>query len=325
MRQALAALHLFNKDKHYLIKDGKIQIIDEYTGRLMADRSWERGLHQLIEIKEGCDVTKRKETKARISYQRFFRRYLKLAGMTGTAREVAGELWSIYRLRVVSIPTNRPLRRQYLPDRIYPSEDKKWDAVLKRVTELHRQDRPVLVGTRSVEASEHLNGLMTKAGLPHRVLNARQDKEEADIIAEAGQEGRITVATNMAGRGTDIRLGEGVAQKGGLHVMATEKHEARRIDRQLFGWCGRQGDPGTNEAFVSLEDELIRAYISRALGKVAALNVRKGDGFRARWIGKVLFGRAQRTAERLHARMRRDLLRIDEQLSDSLAFTGKLE
>jgi preprotein translocase subunit SecA len=325
VRQALVALHLFSRDKHYLVKDGKIQIIDEYTGRLMADRSWERGLHQLVEIKEGCEVTQRKETKAKISYQRFFRRYLRLAGMTGTAREVAGELRSIYRLKVVTIPTHRPTRRQLLPDRIYSRADQKWEAVLKRVSDIHRQGRPVLIGTRSVETSEHLSGLMTRAGLPHRVLNARQDKEEAEIIAEAGQEGRITVATNMAGRGTDIRLGAGIAQKEGLHVMATERHEAGRIDRQLFGRCGRQGDPGTSEAWVSLEDELISAYVGRTIRWAAAVALRKGDGFAARWIGKVLFEMAQRHAERLHARMRRDLLRVDEQVSESLAFTGKTE
>jgi preprotein translocase subunit SecA len=271
VRQALVALHLFSRDKHYLIKDGKIQIIDEYTGRLMADRSWERGLHQLIEVKEGCEVTIRKDTRARISYQRFFRRYLRLAGMTGTAREVAGELWSIYRMRVVTIPTNRPMRREYLPDRIHPTAEQRWEAVVKTVSDMHKKGRPVLVGTRSVEASEHLSGLMEQAHLPHKVLNARQDKEEAEIIALAGQRGRITVATNMAGRGTDIRLGPGVAEVGGLHVIATERHEARRIDRQLFGRCGRQGDLGTSEATVSLEDDLITVYIGRALRLLAAI------------------------------------------------------
>jgi preprotein translocase subunit SecA len=325
VRQALVALHLFSKDKHYLIKDGKIQIIDEYTGRLMADRSWERGLHQLIEIKEGCEVTKRKETRARISYQRFFRRYLRLAGMTGTAREVAGELWSIYRLRVVSIPTNRPLMREYLPDRIFATADEKWRTVVKRVSEMHQKARPVLVGTRSVEASEHLSGLMVEAGLPHRVLNARQDKEEADIIAQAGQEGRITVATNMAGRGTDIRLGPRVAEMGGLYVLATERHEARRIDRQLFGRCGRQGDPGSNEAVVSLEDELVTVYTNKLFRWGTAATLKKPGHSMARWIGKALFRRAQRRAERLHARMRHDLLRMDEQMGESLAFTGKME
>ena len=325
VRQALVALHLFGKDKHYLIKDGKIQIIDEYTGRLMADRSWERGLHQLIEVKEGCEVTRHKETRARISYQRFFRRYLGLAGMTGTAREVAGELWSIYRMRVATIPTNRPMKREYLPDCVYATTEQRWEAVVKTVSDMHKKGRPVLVGTRSVEASEHLSGLMEKAHLPHSVLNARQDKEEADIIAQAGQPGRITLATNMAGRGTDIRLGTGVAQLGGLHVIATERHEARRIDRQLFGRCGRQGDPGTSEAIISLEDELITVYIGRALRWLAAVTVRRPGSFVARWIGKVLFGRAQQAAERLQARMRHDLLKMDEQIGESLAFTGRPE
>ncbi|TET76135.1 MAG: prepilin peptidase, partial [Dehalococcoidia bacterium] len=325
VRQALVALHLFAKDKHYLIKDDKIQIIDEYTGRLMADRSWERGLHQLIEVKEGCEVTRHKETRARISYQRFFRRYLGLAGMTGTAREVAGELWSIYRMRVATIPTNRPMKREYLPDCVYATTEQRWEAVVKTVSDMHKKGRPVLVGTRSVEASEHLSGLMEKADLPHSVLNARQDKEEADIIAQAGQSGRITLATNMAGRGTDIRLGTGVAQLGGLHVIATERHEARRIDRQLFGRCGRQGDPGTSEAIISLEDELITVYIGRALRWLAAVTVRAPGSFVARWIGNVLFGRAQQAAERLHARMRHDLLKMDEQIGESLAFTGRPE
>jgi preprotein translocase subunit SecA len=325
VRQALVALHLFNRDKHYLIKEGKIQIIDEYTGRLMADRSWERGLHQLIEVKEDCEVTRRKDTRARISYQRFFRRYLRLAGMTGTAREVAGELWSIYRMRVVTIPTNRSMKRQYLPDLVYSSTEKRWEAVVKTVSEMHKKGRPVLAGTRSVEASEHLSGLLEEAHLPHRVLNARQDKEEAEIIAQAGQQGRITVATNMAGRGTDIRLGPGVADLGGLYVIATERHEARRIDRQLFGRCGRQGDPGNCEAIVSLEDDVITVYIGRMLRWVAATVLRRPGSVAARWTGRILFRRAQKAAERLHARMRHDLLKMDEQISESLAFTGRPE
>jgi preprotein translocase subunit SecA len=325
IRQALAALHLFNKDKQYLIKDGKIQIIDEYTGRLMADRSWERGLHQLIEVKEGCDVTARKDTKARISYQRFFRRYLGLAGMTGTAREVSGELWSIYRLRVVTIPTHRPMKRRGLPDRVFRNADIKWKTVVQTVAEMHDLGRPVLVGTRSVEASEHLSDLMQEAHLPHRVLNARQDKEEADIVSEAGQPGRITVATNMAGRGTDIRLGPGVAEMGGLHVMATERHESRRIDRQLFGRCGRQGDPGTNEALVSLEDELVTSYLGKLFQWTAAAVLKMPGALSGRWIGWVLLRKAQRTAERLHARARHDLLKMDEQVGESLAFSGKME
>ncbi len=325
VKQALVALYLFMKDKQYLIKEGKVQIIDEYTGRLMPDRSWEQGLHQLIEIKEECEVTSRKETKARISYQRFFRRYLRLAGMTGTAREVAGELWSIYRLRVVSIPTNRSLIRKYLPDKIYPTASLKWEAVVKTIRELHDHGRPVLVGTRSVAASEHLSCLLSKAGLPHRVLNARQDKEEADIVAQAGRHGCITVATNMAGRGTDIRLADGVAKLGGLHVIATERHEAGRIDRQLFGRCGRQGDPGTCEAYVSMEDELATVYVSKPVRSLTRSVLSGEGGGMGRLAGEALFGWAQHSAERLHARMRQQLLRMDEHLGTALAFSGRPE
>ncbi len=325
VRQALVALYLFFRDKHYLVKDGKVQIIDEYTGRLMPDRSWERGLHQLIEIKEGCEMTRQKETQARISYQRFFRRYLHLAGMTGTAREVAGELWSIYRLRVVTIPTNRPLKRYYLADKIYSKADQRWKAVVERISEMNRLGRPVLIGTRSVASSEHLSELLSQAQLPHRVLNARQDKEEAEIIALAGQKGMITVATNMAGRGTDIRLGDGVAQLGGLHVIATERHEARRIDRQLFGRCGRQGDPGTCEAIVSLEDELIESYVRKPLKWLAKLALKDQHSLIGQWVGRFLFWVAQKRSESLYSKMRYQLLKLDEQLSDALAFSGRPE
>jgi len=325
VRQALVALYLFDLDKHYLIKDGKVQIIDEYTGRVMADRSWERGLHQLIEVKEDCDITPRKETRARISYQRFFRRYLGLAGMTGTAQEVAGELWSIYRLRVVTIPTNRPLQRTFLPDRILLNAECKWESIVATIAAAHQKGRPVLVGTRSVEASEHLSRLLAEANLAHSVLNARQDQEEAEIIMRAGEQGRNTVATNMAGRGTDIKLGPGVADQGGLHVIATERHDARRIDRQLFGRCGRQGDPGSAEVIISLEDELVEVYIGKALRWTAAVLLRFPGGPVGRLFGKFLFRRAQRKAERLHGRMRHDLLKMDEQISDSLAFSGRSE
>ena len=306
-RHALTALHLILKDKHYLVKDDKVQIIDEYTGRVMADRSWEHGLHQMLEAKEGCALTSRNDPLARISYQRFFRRYLRLAGMTGTAREIAGELWSVYRLAVVRVPTNRPVIRRPVGDRVYPTAEAKWEAVVDRIRTVHREGRPILVGTRSVAASEHLSALLTGAGLPHQVLNARQDAEEAEIVARAGEKGRITVATNMAGRGTDIKLEPGVAEVGGLHVIATERHEAGRIDRQLFGRCGRQGDPGSYEVIVSLEDDLV-TFFGGAIG---------------RGPGAVL--RAQRAAERLHSRARRELLRQDEQLDSTLAFSGRLE
>jgi preprotein translocase subunit SecA len=325
IRQGLTALHLFERDRHYLVRDGKVQIIDEYTGRLMPDRSWERGLHQLIELKEDCQATSRKDTLARISFQRFFRRYIRLAGMTGTAREVARELWSIYRLRVVTLPTNRPLRRRGLPDRTFTAEDRKWAAVVDTIGRIHATGRPILVGTRSVAASERLSGLLDAAGLPHRVLNAQQDRQEAEIVAQAGQHGQITVATNMAGRGTDIRLGEGVAELGGLHVVGTEHSEARRIDRQLFGRCGRQGDPGTFEAFFSLEDELVTSFGSKFLRWPAVALLRLPLPLGGQWAGRMLARQSQWTAERLHARMRRNLMKMDTQMEDALAFSGRLE
>ena len=325
VRQGLIALHLFRRDQQYLVKDGKVQIVDEYTGRLMADRSWEMGLHQLIEVKEGCEVTLPKQTLARISYQRFFRRYLGLAGMTGTAREVGGELWAVYRLPVVAIQTNRPVRRTFRPDRIFATQDEKWRAVVDAIAAQHGKGRPVLVGTRSVEASEHLSRLLDAKRLPHRVLNARQDKEEAEIIAGAGKAGRITVATNMAGRGTDIRLGDGIAERGGLFVLATERHEAGRIDRQLFGRCGRQGDPGTCLAMVALDDELVTAHAPRWMRFLAILAARSRIAFLARWAGAPVFRGGQRSAQRLHSRMRRNLLKMDDRVGESLAFSGRSE
>jgi preprotein translocase subunit SecA len=324
MRRALSALYLFQRDKQYLVRGDKVQIVDEYTGRVMADRSWERGLHQMIEAKEGCPITGQQETLARISYQRFFRRYLRIAGMTGTAREVARELWAVYRLPVVSIPTNRPVQRRRLPDQVHLSADAKWSAIVETLRKLHAEGRPVLVGTRSVAASEHLSALLTSAGLHHQVLNARQDQEEAKVIANAGERGRITVATNMAGRGTDIRLGPGVAERGGLHVLATERHDARRIDRQLFGRGGRQGDPGSFQAIVSLEDEIVQSVFGRYAVRLCGLVARVAGGVPG-WLGRLVIGAAQRTAETHHARTRRDLLRVDDHLSDLLAFTGRPE
>jgi preprotein translocase subunit SecA len=324
IRRALAALHLFHRDKQYLVRSGKVQIVDEYTGRVMADRSWERGLHQMIEAKEGCAITGQQETLARISYQRFFRRYLRVAGMTGTAREVARELWSVYRLAVVTIPTNRPVRRVRLPDEVYATADEKWTAIVGKLRRLQAEGRPVLVGTRSVAASEHLSGLLEAAGLQHQVLNARQDQEEAEVIARAGERGRITVATNMAGRGTDIRLGPDVAELGGLHVLATERHDARRIDRQLFGRGGRQGDPGSFQAVLSLEDEIVHEYFKGYAGRLRRFFPEQHRPLPTR-IGRLLVGIAQRGAERHNSRARRELLRVDEQLSDLLAFTGRSE
>lgn len=320
---ALSALHLFKLDEEYLIKDGKIQIIDEYTGRVMADRSWEKGLHQVIEAKEGCDITPQRETLARISYQRFFRRYKFIAGMTGTAKEVARELWSVYKLRVVAVPPNKPNRRAALPSRFFSRSNEKWSVVVSKVKQLHENGQPVLIGTRSVSASEHLSGLLLENGLEHRVLNARQDKEEAQIIEEAGQAGKITVATNMAGRGTDILLGEGVREVGGLHVIATERHTARRIDRQLFGRCGRQGDPGSYEMFACAEDEVIEQFCPFLLRKIA-LPLLMGRSFFEPLLNMIATF-SQMRVERKHFLTRKDLLDLDESLDSLLAFTGKGE
>jgi len=324
VERALAALHLFQRDRHYLVRDGKVEIIDQPTGRVAPDRSWERGLHQLIEVKEGCDLTSEGETVARISFQQFFRRYLRLAGMTGTAREVAGEIWSVYRLHTLAIPTRRPVRRHACGTRLFTTERPKWEALVESVHHLHRHGRPVLVGTCSVAASEHLSRLLSARGLPHQVLNARQDAHEARIVAEAGQPGHITVATNMAGRGTDIRLGPGVAERGGLHVIATQRNEARRIDRQLFGRCGRQGDPGSFEAILSLEDEREQAYYPAGILRLVARTARPGAPIKRR-VGDLLTSLPQRAEERRHARIRRSLVQLEEYLEDLLAFSGPME
>jgi preprotein translocase subunit SecA len=319
--QALHALHLFQCDRDYLVRDGRVQIVDEFTGRILSDRSWERGLHQMVEAKEGCRLTAQKDTLARISYQRFFRRYHRLAGMTGTAREVAGELWSVYGLRVVRVPTNRPVCRQLLPCRLYAGREEKWQAVVARIAEVHATGRPVLVGTRSVEASEYLGGLLTARGLSHRLLNARQDQDEAEIVRQAGVLGQITVATNMAGRGTDIKLGPGIAELGGLHVIATEPHAARRIDRQLFGRCGRQGDPGSCELFASPEDEVLHPWYGT--GKpLAALARPVFRGCAADGFGRRLVSLAQQRLERRHFQMRAELMHFDEMMEQTLAFAG---
>ncbi len=324
VQQALSALNLFILDQHYLVIDGKVQIIDEYTGRVMPDRSWELGLHQMIEAKEGCEVTAQAETLARISYQRFFQRYLLLAGMSGTAQEISAELLAVYRMKVVRVPTNKPMQRTAWPTQIHRTAEARWSSVVERLQQMHADGRPVLVGTRSVEASEHLSQLLDDADLAHRVLNARQDQQEAEIIEQAGEAGGITVATNMAGRGTDIHLASEVAEWGGLHVIVTERHEARRIDRQLTGRCGRQGDPGSYEFILSLEDELVAHYYPvlvmrriRSRGSAAGM-LRRG-------LGELMIALPQQAAEWRHARIRRDLLKMDEHLGKMLAFSGRPE
>jgi preprotein translocase subunit SecA len=320
-RQALSALHLFRRGEHYVIAEGKVQIVDEYTGRIMPDRVWSDGLHQMIEHKEGCALSARRTTIARITYQRFFRRYRQLTGMSGTLRPVARELWRVYRLAVAKIPTHRPIQRQHLPDRVVATDQEKWRAILARVAQLHERGSPILIGTRSVAASERASSELTAAGLPHTVLNATQDRREAEIIAQAGERGRITVATNMAGRGTDIHLGEGAAELGGLHVIMTERHDARRIDDQLAGRSGRQGEPGCFQAILSLEDPLMDFDTGPILSRLTKPAMQMaGD-----WVGRAALRLAQRRAEWLHARMRADLLRSDRTQTKTLAFSGRPE
>ena len=320
-RQALSALHLHRRDEHYVVREGKLEIVDESTGRVMKDRFWGDGLHQMVEAKEGCELSPRRTTIARMTYQRFFRRYGLLSGMTGTAMHVADEFWTVYSLKVARIRTHRPLARIVHPDRVLDKQSRKWRLVLARVRELHAAGVPVLIGTRSVASSEAAGRLLAENGLVATVLNATQDHQESAIVAQAGQRGRITVVTNMAGRGTDIQLGPGVEALGGLHVVMTERHEARRIDDQLAGRAGRQGEPGSFEAILSLEDSLFTQDcppFTRAVGHVLGGLL----GERGRRLALAL---AQRTIERMHSRMRRDLLKADRNLVRILAFSGRSE
>ena len=314
--QALTALHMFERDRHYIVRDGAVQIVDEYTGRVMPDRAWEQGLHQLVEAKEGLPPTGTRSTIARITYQRFFNRYLRLSGMTGTAREVAGELRAVYGLRVMRLPTNRPLRRRYEGARLLPDAARKWQAVAEGAAERAAAGRPVLIGTQTVADSEALAAAMQARGIPHVVLNARQDAQEAAVVAEAGQPGRITVATNMAGRGTDIVLGPGVAERGGLHVILTEYSDSPRIDRQLHGRAGRQGDPGSAEDIVALEDALFRRYASRA-ARFALRGLPPAAALR------LLRRYAQFAAGRGNAQQRRQQVRADERAERVMGYAGR--
>ncbi|MCK9174452.1 MAG: preprotein translocase subunit SecA [Desulforhopalus sp.] len=323
VQQALTAINFYHRDKQYLLRDGKVQIIDEFTGRVMEDRSWEQGLHQLIELKEGCALTQRRETLAKISYQKFFRRYLRLSGMTGTAKEVAGEFWSVYHLPTIRILPNRPLIRKKLKTRVYGNQQQKWSAVVDRICELHQQERPVLVGTLTVSASEYLSALITERGLDHQVLNAKHDESEANVVRKAGNRGSITIATNMAGRGTDILLGKGVLDLGGLHVIATERHDAARIDRQLAGRCGRQGDPGSHETMLSLEDLLLEGERS-GLPVQCAMRI-LGQTCFGQVTARLLMNYVQRKIEKDHARIRRNLFHQAQGQRDLLSFSGTAE
>ncbi len=321
---ALHAVHILEKDRDYIVSDNRVLIIDSNTGRTMPDRSWERGLQQLVEAMEGCPVTGATEQLGRLTYQQFFRRYMRLSGMSGTVREIRNELWSVYGLGVRKIPLHLPCRRTSLPVRIYPSEDEKWAAVTASIRELHSAGRPVLIGTGSVSDSERLSRILGAQGIAHNVLNARQDRQEAEIIASAGRLRQVTVATNMAGRGTDIKISADVAALGGLHVILACCNQARRIDRQLYGRCARQGDPGTCQVMISLDDMLIRqhcpGYIISILKRLLKTEIPFGQA-----LARMASSMVQRRIERRHRIMRKALVKQEGANSRLLGFSGELE
>src|SRR5919202_3521812 len=260
LNQALRAETLFHKDIEYIVRDGEVFIVDEFTGRVLEGRRYSEGLHQAIEAKEGVAIKEENQTVATITIQNYFRQYDKLAGMTGTAATEADEFMHTYKMGVVSVPTHMPMIREDKDDFVYSTKNAKYNAVAEDITERHQKGQPILVGTVSVELSEHLSTMLKRRGIKHEVLNDKQHEREAEIIAFAGEKGSVTIATNMAGRGTDIKLGEGVTELGGLYVLGTERHEARRIDNQLRGRSGRQGDPGESRFYLSFEDDLLRRF-----------------------------------------------------------------
>lgn len=318
---ALAALYLYRRDHHYLIRDGKALIIDENTGRIAPGRMWSRGLHQLIELKEGCTPSAALATAAQITFQQFFPRYLRLGGLSGTLHESRGELLEIYGLAVRRVPLRRPCQRKAIATRLFPDHQALWNAVASRIVELSQADWPVLVGTESVLDSEMLSRHLTEAGLHHAVLNARNDKHEADIVARAGMAGAVTVATNMAGRGTDIPLGEGVAALGGLHIICCQLNAARRIDRQLAGRCARQGDPGSVETWLSLQARLLQQNLPRWL---IGLLRQRAPALPA-WLARALIAYVQMLEEGRHFQHRKHLREQAEKINRQLSFGARRE
>ncbi|MFZ9685563.1 MAG: preprotein translocase subunit SecA [Gemmobacter sp.] len=350
LNQALRAHRLFQKDQHYIVRDGEVMLIDEFTGRMMRGRRLSDGLHQAIEAKEGVAIQPENVTLASVTFQNYFRLYDKLAGMTGTAATEAEEFAEIYRLGVVEVPTNRPVARKDEHDAVYRTAREKYDAILAEIRAAHEKGQPILVGTTSIEKSEMLSAMLTKAGVPHNVLNARQHEQEARIVAEAGRPGAVTIATNMAGRGTDIQLGGNVEMRvmealaadpaaqpdalraqieadhaadkarviaaGGLFVLATERHESRRIDNQLRGRSGRQGDPGRSAFYLSLEDDLMRIFGSERLDKVlSTLGMKEGEAIVHPWVNKSL-EKAQAKVEARNFDIRKQLLKFDDVMND---------
>ncbi len=312
INQALRAHVLFKRDEEYVVKDDKVIIVDEFTGRLMPGRRFSDGLHQALEAKEGVRIERENQTLATITFQNYFRMYKKLAGMTGTAATEAVEFEKIYKLGVLVAPTHKSCVRADQNDSIYRTEKEKFEAVVKEIVDEHKKGRPILVGTISIEKSERLSNMLKRQNLPHTVLNAKYHEKEAEIIALAGQEGAVTIATNMAGRGTDIVLGGGVAQKGGLAVIGTERHEARRIDNQLRGRSGRQGDPGSSKFFISLEDDLMRIFGSdRISGLMQRLGMEEGEEIQHPLVTKAI-ETAQRRVEGRNFEIRKHLLEYDD-------------
>jgi preprotein translocase subunit SecA len=310
--QLLKAYSLYQKDVEYVVQENKVIIVDQNTGRLMTGRRWSDGLHQAVEAKEGVEIERETQTLATITIQNYFRLYHKLAGMTGTAETEASEFFDIYKLGVLVIPTNKPCIRKDANDSVYKTKREKYSAVINEIKTIHAQGRPILVGTISVEVSELLSRMLQKEKLIHSVLNAKYHQQEAEIITRAGQRGAITIATNMAGRGTDIKLGPGVADSGGLHVLATERHEARRIDRQLRGRCSRQGDPGSSHFFIGLEDDLMRLFGSDKIVKyMEKMGLEEGQELEHPLLNRSI-GQAQKRVEQHNFQMRKRTLEYDD-------------
>ncbi|PAF50605.1 preprotein translocase subunit SecA [Helicobacter sp. 13S00477-4] len=310
--QALKANYLFVKDKDYVVQEGEVVIVDEFTGRLSEGRRFSEGLHQALEAKEGVKIKEESQTLADITFQNYFRLYQKLSGMTGTAQTEASEFLQIYNLEVVSIPTNVPIQRKDLNDLIYKSEIEKFEAVINKIKELYNKGQPVLVGTASIEKSEVLHHLLQKQRIPHTVLNAKQHTKEAEIIKDAGKKGAVTIATNMAGRGVDIKLEQEIKDIGGLYIIGTERHESRRIDNQLRGRSGRQGDPGTSQFYLSLEDPLLRIFGSDKIkGVMERLGLKNGEHIESGLVTRSVEN-AQKKVENLHFESRKHLLEYDD-------------
>ena len=310
--QALKANYLFQKDVDYVVRNGEVVIVDEFTGRLSEGRRFSEGLHQALEAKEGVQIQEESQTLADITFQNYFRLYKKLAGMTGTAQTEATEFAEIYGLEVISIPTNRPVIRKDMEDLIFKSEREKFEAVVKKIKELHKKGQPVLVGTTSIEKNELLHQMLKKEKIPHTILNAKQHEKEAEIIAQAGKKGAVTVATNMAGRGVDIKIDDEVRELGGLFILGTERHESRRIDNQLRGRSGRQGDPGASQFFLSLDDNLLRIFGGDRIKNIMnRLGIEEGEHIESKMVTRAV-EKAQKKVENLHFESRKHILEYDD-------------